>query len=105
MTKKATTYQKRKECYTGMTETKKHYFYVLHCADDTFYGGYTTEPERRLKEHNDGVGAKYTRIKRRHPMRMIYTEAFETRSEATRAEYAFKQLARHEKEKFLKKYL
>lgn len=37
-----------------------HYFYVLHCKDDTFYGGYTTDPARRLKEHNSGTGAKYT---------------------------------------------
>lgn len=84
---------------------KKHFFYVLHCADNTFYGGYTTEPERRLKEHNSGTGAKYTRIKRRHPMAMIYTEAFPTKSEAMKAEYAFKQLSRPEKEIFLKKYL
>lgn len=85
--------------------TKEFYFYVLHCADDTFYGGYTTEPERRLKEHNDGIGAKYTRIRSRRPMRMIYTEAFETKSQAMKAEYAFKQLARHEKLVFLKKYM
>lgn len=85
--------------------TKKHYFYVLLCADNTFYGGYTTDRTRRLKEHNDGVGAKYTRLVRRRPMKMIYTEAFDTKSEAMKAEYAFKQLARHEKERFLKNYL
>ncbi|MGO3196627.1 GIY-YIG nuclease family protein [Vagococcus salmoninarum] len=86
-------------------ETKKHFFYVLLCADETFYGGYTTEPTRRLQEHNDGTGAKYTRVRSRRPMEMIYTEAFPTKSEAMRAEYAFKQLARHEKERFLSKYM
>lgn len=85
--------------------SSEHFFYVLLCADNTFYGGYTTEPNRRLQEHNDGVGAKYTRIRSRRPMKMIYTEKFTSKSEAMRAEYAFKQLARHEKEKFLKKYM
>lgn len=80
---------------------KTHYFYVLHCADNTFYGGYTTDPDRRLLEHNSGTGAKYTRIKRRHPMKMIYIEGFPTKSEAMKAEYAFKQLSRPEKERFL----
>lgn len=86
-------------------ENKQHFFYVLLCADNTFYGGYTTEPKRRLQEHNDGIGAKYTRIRSRRPMKMIYTEAFPSKSEAMRAEYAFKQLARHEKEFFLRPYL
>lgn len=82
-----------------------HYFYVLLCADDTFYGGYTIDPERRLTQHNNGTGAKYTRVKKRQPMTMIYKEAFDTKRAAMQAEYAFKQLARHEKERFLKNYL
>jgi len=79
----------------------KHYFYVLACADQTFYGGYTTDPKRRLTEHNSGKGAKYTRLKSRRPAEMIYCEAFDTRSAATKAEYAFKQLTRAKKELFL----
>lgn len=79
-----------------------HYFYVLLCQDGTFYGGYTTEPKRRLAEHNRGCGAKYTRLKKRLPVQMIHVQAFLTRSEATQAEYAFKQLSRKEKEHFLK---
>ena len=43
-----------------MENKKSHYFYVLLCQDGSFYGGYTTEPERRLTEHNSGTGAKYT---------------------------------------------
>ncbi|WEG73207.1 GIY-YIG nuclease family protein [Vagococcus intermedius] len=82
-----------------------HYFYVLLCADNTFYGGYTIDPERRLKQHNSGTGAKYTRVKKRQPMQMIYKEVFDTKRAAMQAEYAFKQLARHEKERFLSTYL
>ncbi len=83
-------------------ETTKHYFYVLLCKDDSYYGGYTTDLSRRLKEHNAGIGAKYTHPKSRRPLQMIHAEAFATRSQATKAEYAFKQLSRSQKESYLK---
>jgi putative endonuclease len=79
-----------------------HYFYVLYCKDQTFYGGYTTDPDRRLKEHNEGIGAKYTRLPSRRPLEMIHIEAFASRSEATKAEYAFKKLTRSQKIAYLK---
>ncbi|MTD41571.1 GIY-YIG nuclease family protein [Erwinia sp. CPCC 100877] len=79
-----------------------HYFYVLYCRDQTFYGGYTTDPARRLKEHNAGVGAKYTRLSSRRPLEMIHVEKFASRSEATKAEYAFKKLTRRQKIAYLK---
>ena len=79
----------------------KHYFYVLRCNDQSFYGGYTTEPKRRLFEHNKGIGAKYTRIKTRLPVTMIHLEVFETRSQATKAEAAFKKKTRKQKETYL----
>ncbi|MFC4772237.1 GIY-YIG nuclease family protein [Enterococcus hermanniensis] len=78
-----------------------HYFYVLLCKDQTFYGGYTTEPSRRLVEHNSGVGAKYTHPASRRPLQMIHAERFKTRSEATKAEAAFKKLSRKKKEHYL----
>lgn len=82
-------------------ENKKHYFYVLLCRDQTFYGGYTIDPERRLKEHNEGVGAKYTRLAKRRPVSMIHQESFDSRSEAMKAEAAFKKLTRKKKEVYL----
>lgn len=84
-------------------EKKISYFYVLHCADGSFYGGYTTDLKRREKEHNDGVGAKYTKPKFRRPLKMIYAAVFDTRSAATKAEYAFKKQTRQQKIQFLKK--
>ncbi|MGO3609088.1 MAG: GIY-YIG nuclease family protein [Enterococcus sp.] len=78
-----------------------HYFYVLLCSDQSFYGGYTTELARRLKEHNAGTGAKYTHPKSRRPVQMIHAERFATRSEATKAEAAFKRLSRKQKEYYL----
>ncbi len=42
-------------------ETNKHYFYVLECQDESYYAGYTNNLEHRVKVHNQGKGAKYTR--------------------------------------------
>ncbi|MGX6961725.1 GIY-YIG nuclease family protein [Vagococcus xieshaowenii] len=78
-----------------------HYFYVLQCADNTLYAGYTTDPIRRLAQHNNGTGAKYTRLLKRHPMRMIHLEHFSEKSPAMQAEYAFKQLSKPQKLRYL----
>lgn len=75
---------------------KKHYVYILRCADGTFYTGWTTDPERRTKVHNSGKGAKYTRARR--PVELIYYEEFDDKIEAQRREWAIKQLTRAEKE-------
>jgi putative endonuclease len=82
-------------------ETKISYFYVLCCKDGSFYGGYTTNLSRREKEHNDGIGAKYTKPSYRRPLKMIYAEGFSSRSAATKAEYAFKKQSRAKKVQFL----
>lgn len=86
-----------------MEKTKKlSYFYVLLCNDRSLYAGYTTDLKRRETEHNSGKGAKYTRPQSRRPLKMIYAESYQTRSEATKAEAAFKKLVRVEKENYLK---
>jgi putative endonuclease len=80
----------------------KHYFYVLLTNDQTYYGGYTIDPIRRIHEHNEGIGAKYTRIAKRRPVQMIHLEEFSTRSQATSAEAAFKKLtSRNQKKHYL----
>lgn len=83
-------------------EDKSHYFYVLECADGSFYGGYARNVKERLALHNSGKGAKYTRS--RLPVKLIYFEEFATKSDAMRAEYRFKQLTRKKKEAFLKEF-
>lgn len=72
-----------------------HYAYLLRCVDGTFYAGYTTDPERRVDEHNAGEGAKYTRG--RTPVELVHVEPFESRSAAMSREYELKQLRREEK--------
>ena len=76
-----------------------HYVYVLRCADDTLYTGYTTDPERRLREHNAGEGAKYTRG--RTPVEIVYREAYDTKSAAMSREYEIKQLSRRQKDRLV----
>ncbi|HBI99879.1 GIY-YIG nuclease family protein [Lysinibacillus sp. FSL R7-0073] len=78
-----------------MEKSNSHYFYVLECADQSLYAGYTNNLEKRVAVHNAGKGAKYTRA--RVPVKCIYKEEFETKEEAMRAEYAFKQLTRTQK--------
>ena len=74
---------------------RSHFMYVLICADETLYTGYTTDLEKRIETHNAGKGAKYTAARR--PVRLLAHVAFETKHEAMSAEYHFKQLSRAEK--------
>ncbi|MTV81300.1 GIY-YIG nuclease family protein [Secundilactobacillus folii] len=82
--------------------TQKYYFYVLLCADNTLYGGFSTDVYKRFEAHQQGRGAKYTRVKSRHPLKLIYFETFLTKSAALKAEYAFKHQSRRAKERYLK---
>ncbi|WP_136687361.1 GIY-YIG nuclease family protein [Halorhabdus amylolytica] len=76
-----------------------HFVYVLRCADDTLYTGYTTDPERRVREHDTGDGAKYTRG--RTPVELVHLERFDARSDAQTREYAIKQLTKADKESLI----
>ena len=76
-----------------------HFVYVLRCSDDTLYTGYTTDVERRLAEHDDGEGAKYTRG--RTPVVLVHVESFASRSAAMSREWEIKQLSRAAKERLI----
>lgn len=84
-----------------MVMNKGNYTYIVKCSDGSLYTGWTTDVTRRVKEHNEGKGAKYT--KSRRPVELVYYEAFETKQEAMKREYAIKQLSREEKEKLIQK--
>ena len=71
------------------------YTYVLRCADDTLYCGWTNALTARLAAHNSGKGAKYTRG--RGPVTLVYSEMFDTQSEAMQREAAIKKLTRPQK--------
>jgi putative endonuclease len=76
-----------------------HYVYVLSCADDTLYTGYTTDVARRVAEHDAGEGAKYTRG--RTPVELVHVEPFESKSAAMSREYEIKQLSHETKERLV----
>ncbi len=80
---------------------KRHYLYVLECADGTLYTGYTVDVAQRIAAHNEGRGAKYTRA--RTPVSLVASAEFETKHEAMSAEYRFKQLSRAEKDAVLRR--
>lgn len=80
---------------------KKEYFvYLLKCADDTLYCGYTTNIEERIKSHNyTEKGAKYTRNRR--PVSLYYSEKFDNKTDALKREHEIKKLSRIEKLKLI----
>jgi putative endonuclease len=73
--------------------------YVARCRDGSLYTGVTTDPDRRLVEHNSGWGGSYTRS--RIPIVMVYWESAKDRSGALRRESAIKQLSRAQKEELV----
>jgi putative endonuclease len=77
-----------------------HYIYILECGDGSYYTGYTNDLTQRLRKHEEGKGAKYTRG--RGPLRLVFQESFSTKQEAMRMEFAVKKLNRSEKERIIK---
>lgn len=70
--------------------------YLARCSDGTLYAGVTTDPVRRVAQHNAGAGAAYTRS--RVPVTLVYWEEAQDRSEALQREHAIKRLSRAQKE-------
>ena len=71
------------------------YTYILECGDGSLYTGWTNDLGKRVKTHNAGQGAKYTRS--RLPVRLVYFEAFADKREAQSREYQIKKLTRAQK--------
>lgn len=79
-------------------KSDQYFVYILECADRTLYIGSTNDLDKRLLAHNSAKGkvaAKYTRSRR--PVRMMYSEACESKSAALKREHALKKLTREEK--------
>ena len=81
---------------------KINYVYIIECKDNTYYTGWTTNLERRIKAHNNGNGAKYTKARR--PVKLIYYEEFPDKNQALKRKYAIKQLTRKQKELLIKDF-
>ena len=75
------------------------YVYIVRCSDGSLYTGWTTDVERRIKLHNQGRGAKFTRG--RGPVRLVHLESFTNKSDALKREAAIKKLTRVKKEQLI----
>ena len=76
----------------GISAMPQWHVYIVECSDNSYYTGIALDLEKRIKRHNDGQGAKYTRSHR--PVKLIYTEEFDTRLKASRREIEIKKLSR-----------
>ncbi len=72
-----------------------YYVYMLLCSDESIYTGIATDVERRMGEHERGVGARYTRA--RGVKRLLHTERKRNRSTASKREAEIKKMSRSEK--------
>ncbi len=79
--------------------TDKWYVYLLFCRDYSLYCGITKDLERRLEQHNQGIGAKYTRS--RLPVRLVWSLEVIGQSAALRIEAGIKKLSRKNKLKLI----
>lgn len=80
---------------------KTYTTYILQCSDGSYYTGYARCLEDRVRLHQEGLGAKYTRSRR--PVRVMASWTFPSRSTAMKVEAAIKKCSRHQKEKLIKK--
>ncbi len=80
---------------------KKYFTYLARCSDNTLYTGYCTDVSGREAKHNAGEGARYTRSRR--PVKIVYWEEFQSRSEAMRRESQIKRWSRVKKELLINK--
>ena len=70
----------------------RHYIYIVKCNDGSLYTGYAKNVEQRVAKHNNGQGAKYTKIRR--PVKLVYQETFDNKSDALKREYEIKTYSR-----------
>jgi len=79
--------------------TGRYYVYILECSDGTYYTGYTPDIQNRIKLHNAGKGAKYTRDRR--PVRLAWRKEYKYFKRAFLEEKRIKSLTRKQKEELL----
>ena len=75
--------------------SQENFTYIVKCSDGSLYTGWTNDVDKRLKAHNSGRGAKYTKTRR--PVELVYYEKFLTKQEAMSREARIKQLSRSQK--------
>lgn len=79
----------------------EYYVYIIRCRDSSLYTGITIDLKRRYEEHEQGIGAKYTKSKGVLKMEIFFK--CKGRSEASKIEYYIKKMTKSQKEKELNK--
>ena len=74
----------------------KGYMYILKCANGSYYTGSTIDLERRLEQHKNGEGAKFT--KKHLPVELVYVEEFSKIEDAFYREKQIQGWSRKKKE-------
>ena len=75
---------------------KSAFVYILRCSDGSLYTGWTNNLKNRLKKHNKGLGAKYTRARR--PCKLVFFMEVSDKKIAMKIEYRIKKLKKKSKE-------
>jgi 8-oxo-dGTP diphosphatase len=83
------------------SEIQTYSIYVLRCADNSLYTGIALDFDKRFKEHKERTGAKYTKIKSKHPLALAARYETMGRSSASKVESYFKKLSKTEKERIV----
>ncbi len=83
------------------SQSERWFVYIVECRDGSLYTGITNDLERRVREHNEGGGARYTRSRR--PVTLRYQEQVGGRSDALVRECALKLLTRKEKDQLIQR--
>lgn len=79
------------------------YVYLVRCRDGSLYCGIAKSVEKRIRQHNEGKGAKYTRSRR--PVELVWRVAVTGRGAAQKLEYRIKRMPKAKKEALARKYL
>lgn len=85
-----------------MQRKGRYYVYILQCSDFTYYTGYTPDLERRVKLHNDGKGARYT--KQRLPAKLVWFKEYRYFKRAFLEELRIKKLTRKQKDRLVDEF-
>ncbi len=88
-----------KEKTASFKNAERWTVYILRCKDGTLYTGITKDIERRVKQHNDGKGSKYTQSRR--PVKVVYNEKKMGRANALVREAEIKQYSKEKKEELV----
>ena len=73
--------------------------YILKCNDGSLYTGISKNVETRIKLHNDGKGAKYT--KSRRPVALKHLESGFSHGDAIKREVEIKRMSKSQKVKLI----